>query len=770
MNRTLLFVTSYPPRECGIATFAQDLVNAMQKNFSGKINIEICALQEAGAAAPPIAWPVTRSIDPFDPDSCLAFAQQLNADNTIDLICFEHEFGLYGGEYGHNLLGMLSLLDKPFIIRFHTVLPYPDHKCIKVVSLLSTLAAKVLVMTQASARLLQEVYHVPADKIAHIPHGTHAHIVDDAEALKRQYQLQGRTVLSTFGLLSENKGIETAISAMREIVRQYPDVLYLILGKTHPVVAAREGEQYRNSLERLVKEYGLEAHVRFVNNYLSLETLLDYLSLTDIYLFTSKDPHQAVSGTFVYAMSAGCPVISTSFVQAREMLDENCGCLIDFNQPSQLAAAAMRLLGNPELRRRMSVCATEKTRSSIWENVAIAHMALISDILSEEKIWLPNLPAPYLDHIDRLTDEFGMIQFAQHDVPDPASGYTLDDNARALITMCMYSRVMQPSSFVSTLCRKYISFIGYCQKPSGKFLNYVDAGGSFNSMNDEVNLEDANGRAVWALGYALYAHRHLPFDAVQEVYSLFRPCLRWIESLRSPRAIAFAIKGLYYFLQYRPGGIAADIIRTLATRLQTCWTNEADDNWKWFEPYLTYGNAVLPEAMMMAHLVTGEAAFRNIAEESLAFLCNKTFNDNHIKVISNKTWLHRNNTTIPEGGEQSIEVAYTMLSLYTFYHATKNHSYLEKMRLAFSWYLGNNHLKQLIYNPLTYGCYDGLEKNNVNQNQGAESTVCYLMARLLMEEWNKHRYVTNKQNSLEPARIGFNRSNDERTVHPHYRR
>ncbi|RFS24047.1 glycosyltransferase [Chitinophaga silvatica] len=755
--RTLLFVTSYPPRECGIATFAQDLINAMNKNFAGNLNIEVAALEESGKPNSIVLQsPVNYRVNPFDIDSCIEFAQQVNENDKIDLVCFEHEFGLYGGEYGHNMLAMISLLDKPFIVRFHTVLPYPDLKCKKVVSLISSLASKIIVMTRSSAKLLEEVYQVPAGKIVHIPHGTHAHIVDDMPALKKNYNVEGRLVLSTFGLLSENKGIEVGIRAMKDIAKEYPNALYLILGKTHPVVQAREGEKYRESLVALVKEYGLENNVRFVNSYLSLKTLLDYLALTDIYLFTSKDPHQAVSGTFVYAMSAGCAVISTSFVQAREMLEDGAGILVDFNNADQMASAALQLLGNPQLRKQMSSAAIEKTRSSIWENVAIAHMSIISEALAEDRI-LPNLPPPYLDHIDRLTDEFGMLQFSIHDVPDPTFGYTLDDNARALIAMCMYSSELKSNSFVNTLMRKYAQFINYCQRPSGKFLNYVDSNGDFNEMNEEVSLEDANGRTIWALGYVLHTHEHLPFDVVQTAMAGLRRSYVWIPDLQAPRAIAFAMKGLYYALSYRNREIAHELLTLLAEKLYNYYITEADENWHWYESCLTYGNAVMPEAMMMAYQVTGKIEYKRIAEESLAFLCSKTFTESYMKLISNKTWFHRGVECHPEdGGEQSIEVAYTMLALNTFYNITKNNSYLDKMRLAFSWYLGNNHLKQLVYNPLTYGCYDGLEKNNINQNQGAESTVCYLIARLLMEQWNKHKYVTAKQNSLEPVRIGSN--------------
>ncbi|PUZ20468.1 mannosyltransferase [Chitinophaga costaii] len=750
MNKTLLFITSYPTRQCGIATFAQDLVNAMHKTFAGQLKIEICALLEPGV---PVVYesPVRYTLNAHNAESCVEMAHTINANPDIDIVCIEHEFGLYGGDYGHHLLGLLSLLDKPFIVRFHTVLPNPDQKCLKTVSLIGALASKVTVMTQTSADILIGTYHLPAEKIVHIPHGTHAHIISDRETVKKRLGLQGKKVLSTFGLLSENKGLETGIRAMKKIAAQFPDAVYLILGKTHPTILAREGERYRERLQDLIKESGLENQVRFVNSYLTLENLLDYLAITDIYLFTSIDPDQAVSGTFVYAMSAGCPVIATSFVQAREMLDESCGFLIDFNNHEQLATAAIKLLGDDALRASMRKQAIEKTRPSIWENVALAHMAMYQDIQREKQVMMPNLPPVYLDHADRLTDEFGMIQFAKFDVPDPSSGYTLDDNARALITMCMYSKYFETNRYVLNLAHKYLNFIGFCQQPDFRFLNYVDVNHQFTGDNEGCNLEDSNGRAVWALGYLMSQYQHLPTSLVKQAYLYIRNCFTWIESLNSPRAIAFAIKGLHYYLQYERSRTVVGLLSKLATRLQKFYTNAHDDQWKWYEPCLTYGNAVLPEAMMMAWMITGKAAYKHIAEQSFEFLCSKTFRERYMKVINNRNWFHQHGVDhSSEGGEQPIEIAYTMFTLQTFYDATANAAYLEKMRIAFSWYLGNNHLRQVIYNPLTYGCYDGLETSSVNQNQGAESTVCYLMARLLMEQWNKQIYVASKNTEARP--------------------
>ena len=751
MNKTLLFITSFPPRQCGIATFAQDLVNALHKTFAGKLNIEICALTEPGKPAAYEA-PVQYTLNALDAESCIAMAHTINANAEIDLVCIEHEFGLYGGDYGHHLLGLLSLLDKPFIVRFHTVLPNPDQKCLKIVSLIGALAAKVTVMTQTSADILQTTYQLAPEKIIHIPHGTHAHIISDKEEVKKRFGLQGKMVLSTFGLLSENKGLETGIRAMKRVATQFPNAVYLILGRTHPTIVAREGERYRDRLVQLIKDNGLEKNVQFVNSYLSLDNLLDYLAITDIYLFTSIDPHQAVSGTFVYAMSAGCPVIATSFVQAKEMLDESCGYLIDFNNDEQLADHAITLLGNDALRASMSKRAIEKTRNSIWENVALAHMAMFQSIESEDQLVMPNLPPAYLDHADRLTDEFGMMQFAKFDVPDPASGYTLDDNARALIAMCMYTKDFEPNRYVLDLAHKYLDFIGFCQQKDARFLNYVDVNHQFTDDNNGCNLEDSNGRAIWALGYLMSQYQHLPTSMVKQAYLYLRDSFTWIENLTSPRAIAFAIKGLYYYLQYETSRTVVNLVNKLANRLQKIYMVAHDETWKWYEPCLTYANAVLPEAMMMAWMATGKAAYKHIAEQSFEFLCSKTFRNQYMKVISNRNWYHKNDgeQCNDEGGEQPIEIAYTMFTLQTFYDATGHSAYLEKMRVAFSWYLGNNHLKQVVYNPLTYGCYDGLETSSVNQNQGAESTVCYLMARLLMEQWNKQKYVASQNTNARP--------------------
>ena len=340
----ILFISTFPPKKCGIASFTQDLVHAIKPEIDGNFSIHVCALDKKKYESLYLP-PVTMVMDGFNLDSCMETAAGINSDPTIKLICIEHEFGLYGGEMGEYLLGFLALLEKPFLVRFHTVLPLPDPRRLKIVQAISQLADKVIVMTKNSARLLTEEYNLGAEKIIIIPHGTHNNSPASAIELKQRYKLENKFVLTSFGLLSPNKGIEKGILAMKEISASFPQSMYIVLGQTHPNMLEQEGEKYRNYLQQLIKENKLEKNVRLVNEYVPTQKLMEYLTLTDLYLFTSKDPNQAVSGTFLYAMSAGCPVISNSFVLAKEMLDKETGVILETASEHELAENAIRLFG-----------------------------------------------------------------------------------------------------------------------------------------------------------------------------------------------------------------------------------------------------------------------------------------------------------------------------------------------------------------------------------------------------------------------------------------
>jgi glycosyltransferase involved in cell wall biosynthesis len=376
----ILFISTYPPKKCGIASFTNDLINATRREISGETSISICALEKK-LNGKLYEDEVSLFMDSFHLDSCLETAHKINNDPLIKLICIEHEFGLYGGELGDYLLGFLSLIEKPFIIRFHTVIPSPSPKMLKVVQSIALLADKLVVMTENSASILKEDYKVSADKLKIIPHGTHAYSTINANQLKSKYNLNKRKILTTFGLLSPNKGIEKGILAMKKISKALPDSIYLVIGQTHPNLIESEGESYRNYLKQLIIGNGLQENVKFINEYVPTHDLMEYLALTDVYLFTSRDPYQAVSGTFLYAMGSGCPVISNSFVLAKEMLDDTTGVILATDQPEELAENAIRILQHPRLQQKMSANARAKTRNTTWEKVGKDHVQLFSSIL-----------------------------------------------------------------------------------------------------------------------------------------------------------------------------------------------------------------------------------------------------------------------------------------------------------------------------------------------------------------------------------------------------
>ena len=729
----ILVITSYPPRECGIATYSQDLIKALNNKFSKSLSIKVCALE---TETQNYDYPdeVEYKLKTSEVTSYLNLAQTINDNDQIQLVLIQHEFGLYK-EQEQAFLQLLYELSKPVVLVFHTVLPKPDQHLKTEVKNIVAACKSVIVMTNTSSNILLNDYGISKQKITIIPHGTHLVQHLSEKFLKEKYNLTGRKVLTTFGLLSSGKSLETTIEALPTIVKKCPEALFLIIGKTHPEVVKTDGEVYRKSLIQRVKELNLQNHVLFINKYLALPELLEYLQLTDIYLFTSNDRNQAVSGTFVYAMSCGCPIISTPIPHAVEVLTKDTGIIFDFNDSEQLAKDVIMLLNNNLLRKNIVINTLQKIVSTAWENSAVAH-ALLFQKIGGNKIKIQyNLPEINLNHLKAMTTDVGMIQFSKIDQPDIGSGYTLDDNARALVTTCMIFKHDNQKERIAEI-RKYLSFIKFCQQPEGDFLNYVDQDKNFTDQNKEVNLDDSNGRAVWALGYLLLLKGLIPEEIISDAEAIFDKSLVHIETIESPRAMAFAIKGIYFRQKEIKSSENQKLIRVLANRLVGLYKHVATDKWEWFETSLTYANSILPEAMLFAWMITKESIYKDIARTSFNFLLERTFNENGIEVISNKTWLQKGQEA-GRFGEQPIDVAYTIMTLSEFYNVLEDEEYRAKMTIAFNWFLGNNRLHQIIYNPCTGGCYDGLEETHVNLNQGAESTVSYLMARLTIEKYKK---------------------------------
>jgi glycosyltransferase involved in cell wall biosynthesis len=729
----MLLVSSYPPRECGIATFSNDIVNAVKIVFGDTLPVEVCALQNSEQH-----FEYNNEVSFILPVDSLEHyrmvAEKINERNDIGLVCIQHEFGLFRGEYGDHILSFILALNKPIVTVFHTVLPNPDEKRKKIVHAIADLSDRIIVLTKNSQTILTTNYSVEKTKTIVIPHGNHNVLWEQKNILKNTYGFSDKIVMATFGLISQNKGIETVLQALPEIVKKNPEVVFLVIGKTHPEIIRQDGEMYRNSLINIVQELHLENNVIFINEYLQLSQLLEYLTLSDIYLFSSKDPNQAVSGTFAYAMSCGCTVVSTPIPHAVEELVNGNGILLNsFESSEEFKNAIVYLIENKEERIAMGKNAFSLSHATNWENIAIQYRLLFDQLTNREEDLRFNFPPIKLDHIKKLTTDFGILQFSKFSQPDPESGYTLDDNARALINMVLYNKAF-PDKNTLKLANTYLNFIEGIQQNNGWFDNYKDFDHQLTKQNKEVNLEDANGRALWSLGTVISHRDTLPLEMICQAVKCWDKAIKRIDDIKSPRAIAYALKGLYlYHSIYKDEEIKTHIEK-LADELLRHYNINSAENWCWYEDYMTYANNVLPEAMMYSYLVTKNPKYKKIAAITFDFLLSHYFMKGQLKVISNRGWFKKENERIFYG-EQPIEVATTIIALDLFYEVTRNKKYKDQLKLAFIWFLGNNHLKQIMYNPENGASYDGLEDKHININQGAESTLCYFKARLIMEKY-----------------------------------
>ncbi|PVX45295.1 glycosyltransferase involved in cell wall biosynthesis [Flavobacterium sp. 103] len=741
-SKIILLMSSYPPRQCGLATFSSDVVNSVKLIFGDSLPIEVCALQKEENQFE-YGLDVHYALTVSSIDEYRILAEKINNRDDIGMVCIEHEFGLFEGDYGNYLLSFLLAINKPIATVFHTVLPGPNDKLKKIVKAIIDLSNKIVVLTKSSQEILIKDYDCQESKLRIIPHGTHMVLWDQKEKLKNEFNYSGKTVLSTFGLISDNKNIETVLYALPDIIAKHPEVIYLVIGKTHPEVLKKEGEKYRNMLMDTAKKLKIENNVFFINEFLELKQLLNYLILSDIYLFASKDPNQAVSGTFAYAMSCGCAIISTPIAHAVESLNSSIGILLhEFDKPEEFKSAILELVENKEKRLRMGRNGYAFTHETTWENIALKYAFLFAEVTESKEKLRFTFPPIKLDHIKELTTDYGILQFSNFSQPDLSAGYTLDDNARALINIVMYYD-MSADPIALDLAEIYLNFIVEIQREDGRFDNYKDINRQLTKQNELVNLEDCNGRALWSLGFLLAHQKKLPIDLVQQAQKAWDKATVHIDAVTSPRAIAYTLKGLYYYYQAnQEKGIKKNIAQ-LADKLLNHYHINSDEEWCWYEDYMTYANNVLPEAMLFSFLATGDLKYKNIALITFDFLLSHYFMKGELSVISNRGWFVKGvkkNTY----GEQPIEVATTIITLHLFYEVTGNVKYRDQLNLAFSWFLGNNHLNQIIYNRVNGASYDGLEEKNVNINQGAESTLCFFKAQLIMnkyKDYDKYRHL-----------------------------
>ncbi len=744
---SVVYVSTFPPRVCGIATFTEDLTHAMDEMLAPAVTSRIAAMNYSGVLSYHYPRKVILQINQDNQEEYIETALRINQMDEVCMVNIQHEFGIFGGKRGSHLIPFVQALRKPVVITFHTVLPDPDEELHSTVRFLAESASAIIVMTSLSKRILSQQYAIPERRIKVIPHGIHSQPYTSPKQAKMTLGYSDKVVLSTFGLISRSKGLEYVIDALPQVVKKFPDFVYIIFGATHPVVLNQEGESYRNFLIEKIYKLGLYEHVRLYNRYFPLSELLHFLRATDIYISPSLEPNQAVSGTLSYALGMGRPVISTAFAQAREVVTGEVGILVDFRNPQAYADAILQLLEDEELRLQLGKNAYFRTRNMAWPNVALQYARAFSEhapklaAISSQK----SLPKIKLNHLIHLTDSFSIVQFAKLTKRDVLSGYTLDDNASTLEVAVVYygklGAIAKEPSAVSQerqllrLINTYLDFIGFVVKPNGSFQNFVKADRTLDDvLNERANLEEANARAIYALALTSTAGS-LPKPIRQKAFDFLQKRMKSGVSFDSPRAIARCIKALCVLVDSKVQIEGIDLEKTLRVqcdRLIELYQATSHDDWQWFEGYLTYSNGVMPEALLLGYHTNRDERYLTVGKITLDFLIKESFVKDIYRPVGQSGWQY-------QGGkrhyfdQQPEEVRSMVHALSAGYAMTGDEEYSRLMYRAFYWFLGDNSLNQVVYDRTTGGCYDGIGRKEINLNQGAESTISYLMARLALD-------------------------------------
>ncbi len=730
-------ISTYPPRECGIATFNNNLICAINSNFGGQNSDHerfVVALNESEDLdqypyPPEVKFIIRQNLQ----DDYLEAASYINQSGAEACI-IEHEFGIFGGESGIYLLSLLHELKVPAVTVLHTVLKEPSYIQKLITREIAEHSSAIVVMSKRAVSFLSGIYEIPEEKIRLIEHGVPDIDASENNPVKEHPLFRNKRTLITFGLISRNKGLETVIKALPRITAKHPDVNYIILGNTHPGVLKSNGEEYRDSLKQLAVELGVEKHVHFINQFVTEKELFDYLSACDIYVTPYLNEAQITSGTLSYAIGAGAAVISTPYWHAQELLDHNRGRLFNFKDFNALADITIELLDDNTKLSRLKTNAYDYGLKLRWTGIGKQYIDILSQVIAEpipDKGWRSlkvltkaAIPPFDLSHIRRLTNSTGLIQHAKYGIPNLHEGYCLDDNARALILMLMSWQQLKSEEALD-LFPTYLSYIHYMQKEDGYFRNFL----SFNhNYLDEKGSEDSFGRTIWALGYLINAAPNNSYrEFGQELFECSMPHFR---ELRYIRGIANTLIGVALYLKTHPSDerVMSELLR-LTSHLTTAYTKNKRNNWSWFEDELTYDNAILPLALLYSAEITGDESIKKIALESISFLEGVTFNDNCFRPVGNDGWMHRGSEK-PDFDQQAIETMAMVLMYYQAYHLTQNPNMLHKMNATFMWFHGNNLLRVPIYDPETNGCCDGLQPGKLNRNQGAESTLAYLISHL----------------------------------------
>jgi glycosyltransferase involved in cell wall biosynthesis len=666
------------------------------------------------------------------------------------MVCLQHEYGIFGGPAGSHILHLLRRLKMPLVTTLHTVLREPDPDQLAVMEEIAELSDRLIVMSQLSSQFLQEIFKVPGSKIDMVPHGVPDLPFLDPNFFKDRFGVEGKAVLLTFGLLSPNKGIENVIQALPQILSKHENVVYIVAGATHPHILRREGEKYRASLQALAKEVGVESQVMFHNRFVSPEEMVEFIGAADIYITPYRHEAQVVSGTLAYALGAGKAIISTPYWHAIELLDDRRGALVPFQNPEAIANKTIELLDTPAIRHAMRKRAYLFARDMIWKRAAQGYMESFnrvrSDRMENPRVQfsaratpkaLDRLPKLNLDHVNALTDDTGMLQHAIFTIPNRGEGHTTDDNARALILTVMLERGVldkddreKASSPIAHFSARYLAFLEHGFNPAkGRFRNFL---GYDRQWNEAVGSEDCHGRAVWALGTVL--GRSSDYGLRCAAGRLFESALPVVVEFHSPRACAYTVLGVQEYLHSYPGDRDAQKVRNaLAELLLRMYEAIRRPDWKWFENILAYGNARLSQAMLLVGSACADDRMIAAGLESLDWLTEtqRCTTNGHFVPIGSQGFYRQGNEKA-RFDQQPLEAAGAVSACLQAYRVTGDSRWRKQAWSAFNWFLGDNDLQLALYDSVTGGCRDGLHPERANENQGAESTLSFLMALLEM--------------------------------------
>jgi len=737
------FVATYLPRRCGIATFTYDLLTNLRALYGAKAGdvLHVVAVNNTAAEYeyPPEVRFVIRQQHKGDYREAAAFLN-LSVHQVISL---QHEFGIFGGEDGSHIVYLLENLNKPVVTTLHTVLEEPTSQQREVLEAVCALSTLLVVQAQRAIRILTDTYNVPEEKIVMIHHGAPNVPFLDPSYYKDGFQAEGRRVILTFGLLSPEKGIEYAIEALAGVVEEFPDVLYIVLGATHPEVKRRRGEEYRVSLEALVKSKGLGEYVMFHNRFVELEELVRFLVAADVYLTPYLVREQIVSGTLAYAVACGKAIISTPYWYAEELLAEGRGRLVPFRDSAALAQQLVELLGDERLRNRLRKQTYVFGRQMVWGEVARLYAEACERAIPEygrqvrakivraSMIEPPALPQINLKHLRTLTDDTGVLQHAIFATPDRHHGYSTDDNARALLMAVENWRLFQDDSILP-LMQVYLAFLNHSLNRETQLVR------NFMSYDrrwlEEVRSEDSHGRTLWALGSLVAS---APNDAILAfALRVFKEALHCCTQLTSPRAWAFAILGCLAYLKRFGGDTEVQgFVDGLSSRLFELFVTHATEDWPWCEDVVTYDNARLPQALIAYHRSFEDEKMLRQGMSSLQWLLDVQTDavHGHLSLIGNGGWFTRGGKKAGFD-QQPLDATALIDACHEALLATDDTRWRRAMEQCFAWFLGSNDLQESLYNFTTGGCHDGLHPTRINQNQGGESTICWLLALHCMYE------------------------------------